>query len=98
MIVSTDKKNLLFRFEEDDIDDTVVEKVKEQILEEIKIYDPNSVTLDLHGVKKIEMPFIHLCVNITKALKFHSLKILNSNPYIKEELKSLGLDKVFTII
>jgi anti-anti-sigma regulatory factor len=98
MIISTDKKNLLFRFDEDNIDESVVKEVKEQILEEIKVYDPNSITFDLYGVKNIEMSFIHLCIAGTKAVKFHSLKIVNANLAIKETLKTLELDKVFTVI
>jgi anti-anti-sigma factor len=97
MIIATDKKTLIFRFDED-MNSIAVEDVQDEILEKIEVHDPNSIIFDMKKVKIISSAFIRLCITSIKEVKFHNLKIINASPFIKNIFNVAGLDKVFTII
>jgi anti-anti-sigma factor len=97
MIIATDKKTLIFRFDEE-MNSKAVEEVHDEIMEQIEVHDPNSIIFDMNKVKLISSAFIRLCIASIKEVKFHNLKIINASPFVKRIFNVAGLDKVFTII
>jgi anti-anti-sigma factor len=69
----------------------------QSMIDKIRAFEPSGefdIIFDLKEVSYIASSFIRICVNAAKQVPQGRFQIVNSNPYIKNTFKVVGLDEL----